>query len=106
MKLVFAICILLGSSTVAQAANGMDLYNMCGHNPSAFFHKPKCQIYVGDAVNSIVLGPHPTICFPANFDPRQTLPIVQKFMRDRPETLNNSGPEVIRLAMHDAYPCR
>jgi hypothetical protein len=104
-KLLLTCALVTLSAGAAHAADGVDLYKLCGHNPSAFFHKADCENFIGGTVSGIAMGPHPQICFPRNFDPRQTLPIVQKFMREHPEALNNSEPEVIRLSLRDAYPC-
>jgi Rap1a immunity proteins len=88
----------------ASQANGVDLNTNCGVR-SSFFNRDKCRIYIAGVVDAIMEMQHPNICFPRNYDMRQSVAIVQKFMALNPERLNNGPATVVRDALHAAYPC-
>lgn len=107
MKALAVVTIsLMAATSFAYAQNGVDLERTCGTAGRAFWSGTSCENYVRGIVAGMALaGKTPGICFPYNFDPRQTLPIVRQFMANHPEALNNSEARIVQMALHQAYPC-
>jgi len=102
---VLAAALTVGTILPGHAANGVDLEKSCGTQSRAFWSGTSCGNYVSGVIAGLSLSGHPGFCAPANFDPRQALPITRQFMANHPEQLNNSEARVIQMAMQRTFPC-
>jgi hypothetical protein len=101
-----AIALSMMVKTSVAHANGVDFERLCGGGIAATFNQNTCQNFILGEVSGIAIAKYPKlICFPADFDPRQALPIVQLWMRSHPQKLNESEAVVVANALSDAYPC-
>jgi hypothetical protein len=88
----------------AAQANGVDFETNCGGGGGAY-DRIECRSFVAGVVAGLQISPHPHICFPENFDRRQSLPIVLDWMRSHPDMLNWGPVRLIRQALRETYPC-
>jgi Rap1a immunity proteins len=47
----------------------------------------------------------PTTCMPEGFTATQARPIIEKYIADHPEMLDQSATTVARTALEQAFPC-
>lgn len=109
MKLLVGIAILLGISTTSHAEfNGIDLWNMCASGAKG---TAVCKTWITGFQSGLyaarVAGEAgETVCLPKGFTGNQAHLIVEKFMRDHPQLLNNSADVVAFTALSLAFPCK
>jgi hypothetical protein len=89
--------------TPPAVADGADLKRSCGR--ANIWNDLACQSYVRGLAEGMSVAIHPAICFPADFDARQALPIVRRYLRTHPGELDMQSPRVVQGAFRDAYPC-
>jgi hypothetical protein len=104
LSIVAALSLASLFTTTAAHANGVDFEGKCGGGTRAYA-QAECQGFAAGVVAGIQISPHPNICFPANFDRRQSLPIVLNWMQQHPEMLNWGPALLIRQAFRETYPC-
>jgi len=100
--------LLIASASPAVAANGVDFEQSCGTPGRAFWSGSgtSCDSYARGVTAGLMLSGQPGFCAPPSFDARQILPIVRQFMNQHPELLNYSQAQIVRMAMHQVFPCR
>jgi hypothetical protein len=103
---------LLLSPVAARAeATRNELEWLCSQ-PKGSVSEVFCEAYISGFMagavaqqNSMIAG-YPIICIPMHATGNQAVQIVEKFMRDRPETLHQPGARIVGLALLSAFPCR
>lgn len=87
----------------ARAETGMDLYNNCGNAFMAgFLNRSACHTYVYGI--GMYLAGRGSACFNGATD-QQMILVVQTYMRDHPEGLNQRSDMVVARALVEAFPC-
>ncbi|HTQ14590.1 MAG TPA: Rap1a/Tai family immunity protein [Rhizomicrobium sp.] len=97
--------ISLAWATAAGAATGNDLYKTCGTAFRAgFLNRGACRTYVNDAADALEAS-H-AICPGQGVTIGQLIMVVQAYMRNHPEALNEDAKVLIAAALRQAFPCR
>ena len=110
-RLVFIlICLALASPLKAQEKlKGTDLYTACTGAPR---DQAECRMYIIGFFNGLGLAQIaarrkklPLSCYPDDLTNLQASLIVEKYMRDHPETLHLSAITIAATALALAFPC-
>lgn len=104
MKRILLASTIVLASTAARAETGMEFYHHCSNGFKTTLN-PQCESYVTGITNGLVAGHSGTVCLPYGVTGKQLLLIVQNYMRNHPEVLNQESSSVIAQAMNGAYPC-
>jgi hypothetical protein len=109
MKRVLAALIaLLSFATVANAGfSALQLFNMC--NSKNETEKTLYKMWIGGFGIGVMFS-HTNqhkleVCLPDNFSGEEATLIVEKFMRDHPQSLHNDASVLTFLALWTAFPC-
>jgi hypothetical protein len=107
--LIILASALLSSALDASAGdefNGSKLYEYCGeHNSSAA--QLGCTAFIHGLLDGLLLGRFGLYCPPKDgVDVAQGRLIIEKFMRDHPEILNDQAGYVAAVAMSVTFPCK
>jgi Rap1a immunity proteins len=98
-------------SPVTNRQSGPDLYDICNAG-NGTIKSEFCDVYLGGISLGFYLSQDMTkqgygTCLPEEpLDVRQTRAIVDKFMRDHPEELNQSAATLVVEALVRAFPCK
>jgi hypothetical protein len=113
MKLLVFIltCLTLASPLKAEEEKlkGTDLYTACTGTPN---DKAECQMWIIGFFNGLGFAQIaarnkglPLSCYPDHLTNLQASLIVEKYMRDHPETLHLSAIVIAAAALSQAFPC-
>jgi general secretion pathway protein G len=85
----------------------MDYFSKCGNGMKAgVLNRGYCHSYVTGLVNGIIASGSGLICLPGGVNDTQLVMVVQTYMRNHPEELNQSATAAIGQAVTSAFPCR
>jgi Rap1a immunity proteins len=110
MKYLLTTLVLLGCLSADGRAdfNGIDLDMMCSTDNQVA--RNQCRAWVSGFQDGIwaevyaeSLGKR--ICLPDGFSGDQAVPIIQQYMNEHPEELQNNAKEVAYIALFKAFPC-
>jgi len=110
MRRLLAIIVLLGclSSDGRADFNAIDLSMMCSTDNEVA--RNQCRAWVSGFQDGIwaevyaeSLGKR--ICLPDGFSGDQAVLIIEKYMNDHPDALQNNAKEVAYIALFTALPC-
>ena len=101
IAVVFTALLSVGAAQV-HADSGTDLQQKCATGSSS----DECAAFINRIVSAIMKGPHPLICFPADYDSGRSVALVQRYMQNHPGELNNDPVLIIRNTMLRNYPCK
>jgi Rap1a immunity proteins len=127
-RIVMLICALLVAASVLAQDNGNDLLSKCrkgitkGSVDASMTADERwdamyCMGYIGGVVDADKvwqLQPSKTLeqpdvphyCFPKDTQMGQIHRVVLKYLEDNPQKLYLGAAALIRLALHDAFPCQ
>jgi hypothetical protein len=103
----------LAGSPVAGQGMGPDLCEACVSAGKGTVKSDFCNLYLKGISEGLFIGQDVTsqglkTCLPENeaLDVRQTRAIVEKFMREHPERLNQKAGSLVFEALVQAFPCK
>lgn len=102
MRYLPAILLFGLLTTAAQAEPALQFRSRCTGLTGAA-NASLCRSTVSGVVST--LKDDPAYCIPKDADNRQSLTIVQDYVKAHPEEMNLTTAEVIGKAMAGAYPC-
>lgn len=111
MRRLLAAIMLLGCLSVDSRADftGMDLLNICTRNDNDLINL--CKIWIAGFQSGLVAAQtaretiHSSVCLPESFTVQQAILIIEKFMKEHPESLHHSAAAVALRALFDTFPC-
>ena len=105
--------VAFATSPVAGQGMGLDLYEACMNAPKGSVKSEGCNlllkgISMGLFMGQAVSNSGARTCLPddESLDVRQTRAIVEKFMREHPEKLNQNLATLVLEALIRAFPCK
>jgi hypothetical protein len=105
-KVVLAAMVIAATLGPALSQSGNDLHSQCGNAFTAgFLHRNYCHGYITGVVNGLTVGGSRTVCLSRGVTDTQAVMIVQNYMREHPEQLNEPSHAIIQRAMSEAFPC-
>jgi Rap1a immunity proteins len=127
-RIVMLICALLVAASVLAQDNGNDLLSKCRKGISKGsvdasmtaderWDAMYCMGYIGGVVDADKVWQQqpsktleqpdvPHYCFPKDAQMGQIHRVVLKYLEDNPQKLYLGAAALIRLALHDAFPCQ
>jgi fructose-specific phosphotransferase system IIC component len=105
-RVVWAAMVIAAIWSPALAQTGMDLHRQCGNALTAgFLNRNYWHGYITGVVNGLAVGGSRSVCLSSGVTGTQAVMIVQNYMREHPEQLNESAHVVIQRAISEAFPC-
>jgi len=127
-RIAIFICVLLVAGSVLAQDDGNNLLSKCrkgitrDSNNASMTNDERwdamyCMGYIGGVVDAdkiwqsppsktLKKSDVPDYCFPKDTQMGQIHRVVVKYLEDNPQTLYSSAADLIRLALHDAFPCQ
>jgi hypothetical protein len=101
-----AVGLLMLGAANADDFSGVMLYRYCDHHEHGV-EQITCAAFIHGLLDGLALGSSGNYCFPSGgVSVTQGRLIIEKFMRDRPETLHEQAGFVASRALMSAFPCQ